>query len=132
MIDGRLPVAPKVLFGIVDVRDAADLHIAAMMAPEAAGQRFIAVSGAPLSLIQIAGTLRGLGSIGSRAPVWQPPDWAVPAMARFLPPLRQFVSRIGMPRLASSDKARTVLGWSPRPVEETIAATAESLVALNQ
>jgi nucleoside-diphosphate-sugar epimerase len=29
----------------------------------------------------------------------------------------------------SSEKARTTLGWSPRPVEETIVDCAQSLIA---
>src|SRR3954449_2004674 len=43
LIDGSMPGTPKVAFGVVDVRDVADLHVRAMQAPEAAGERFLAM-----------------------------------------------------------------------------------------
>lgn len=130
MLDGRMPFVPRVTFGLVDVRDVAALHIAAMTAPEAAGERFIAVSGEPLSMQQIAGVLRnGLGDAGRKAPKRQLPDWLVRLLARVLPPLRHFVPLLGVVRAASNAKARGLLDWQPRPPEETIIATAKSLLA---
>ena len=43
LIDGSMPGTPKVAYGLVDVRDVADLHVRAMTAPEAAGERFLAL-----------------------------------------------------------------------------------------
>ncbi len=52
-----------VYFGVVDVRDVADLHLRAMTAPAAKGERFIAISGETLSILDIAKILRrGTGS----------------------------------------------------------------------
>ena len=42
LLSGKIPGIPRLGFNVVDVRDVADLHICAMTAPEAAGQRFIA------------------------------------------------------------------------------------------
>jgi len=42
LLTGRIPGLPRLGFNFVDARDVADLHIRAMTAPEAAGQRFIA------------------------------------------------------------------------------------------
>jgi dihydroflavonol-4-reductase len=38
---------------------------------------------------------------------------------------------VGRFRHLSAEKARSVLGWSPRSTEETILATAESLLELS-
>ena len=46
LLDGAFPPElPEMWFGVVDVRDVADLHLRAMSDPSAAGGRFIAVEG---------------------------------------------------------------------------------------
>jgi hypothetical protein len=42
-MDGAVPGSPRLSFGVVDVRDVADLHIRAMTHPAAEGERFLAV-----------------------------------------------------------------------------------------
>ena len=49
-MDGALPGCPKLYFGIVDVRDVADLHIRAMAAPEAAGHPSLEKNGVPFGV----------------------------------------------------------------------------------
>ena len=44
LMDGSLPGAPRIHFGVSDVRDVADLHVRAMTHPRAAGERFLAVA----------------------------------------------------------------------------------------
>ena len=53
-----MPGAPKLYFGIVDVRDVADLHIRAMTSPAAKGERFLATSGDFVNVRQIAQMLK--------------------------------------------------------------------------
>ncbi|GLK72991.1 aldehyde reductase [Ancylobacter dichloromethanicus] len=131
LLDGTVPATPRVFFGLVDVRDVAELHVKAMTAPEAAGQRFLATSGDAVSLHQIARMLRdGLGPAGRRAPRFELPDLLVRLAALVSPTARLAVPRLGIRRSASSEKARALLGWSPRPPEEAILATAESLLRL--
>lgn len=131
MLDGHMPFAPRIYFGVVDVRDVAALHIKAMTAPEAAGERFIAVSGEPVSMYSVAAILRRkLGADAAKAPRMQLPDFLVRLMARFLPALRGVVPQLGIYRRASNVKAKRVLGWTPRPSEEAVIATATSLIAL--
>src|SRR3954471_23637798 len=43
LVDGSMPGTPKGAYALVDVRDVADLHVRAMQAPEAAGERFLAM-----------------------------------------------------------------------------------------
>jgi dihydroflavonol-4-reductase len=52
MLSGALPGCPRLGFGVVDVRDLADLHVRALTAPGIAGERFIA-SGKFLMLVDI-------------------------------------------------------------------------------
>ena len=53
-----MPGCPQLYFGVVDVRDVADLHLRAMTNPAANGERFIAVSGDVMSMLDIAIVLR--------------------------------------------------------------------------
>jgi dihydroflavonol-4-reductase len=121
--------APRIYFGVVDVRDVADLHLRAMTHPSAKGERFIAVSGDAISMVDIARMLRAhLGESARRVPRFQLPDWMVRLAARRDPAVRQLLPLLGKIRNATSEKARRILGWSPRSNEEAIVATAKSLV----
>jgi nucleoside-diphosphate-sugar epimerase len=117
--------------GYVDVRDVADLHLRAMTDPAAAGERFLAISGHSLWVREIAAILRDrLGDRASKVPTRELPVWTARALARVNPGLRLLRPQLGRNFDATSEKARRVLGWSPRPIEDTIADTAESLLAL--
>ena len=50
-------------------------------------------------------------------------------MALFDGGIRSIVGALGKRTELSSEKARTTLGWSPRPIEDTIAETGESLIS---
>ena len=131
MLNGGMRVAPPIWTNAVDVRDAADLHVRAMTAPQAAGQRYLALAGDPISFHEIAATLRSrLGAAAAKAPSGTAPAWLIRLMARFQPRLQELVPQLGVIRRASNAKARAELGWSPRPNEDTVAATGESLVRL--
>ena len=123
------PGCPQLYFGVVDVRDVADLHLRAMTDPAAKGQRFIAVSGEVMSMLDIAMVLRArLGSAARKVPTRQLPNWLVRCVALFDPGMRQLLPLLGNTRHATSAKAERVLGWKPRSREDAIAATAESLL----
>ena len=129
LMRGSPPATPRMYFGMVDVRDVADLHLTAMASPEAAGERFLAVAGEPVSMHEVAMILRThLGTAARRVPRFEAPDFAVRTMARFSPAMRQVVPQLGKKRRASSRKAREILHWSPRSNEDLIISTAESLL----
>jgi dihydroflavonol-4-reductase len=50
-------------------------------------------------------------------------------MGLFDPGIRSIANQLGVRVELSSEKARRVLGWSPRPADETIVDTARSLLA---
>jgi dihydroflavonol-4-reductase len=126
MLNG-MPGVPRLGFSFVDVRDVADLQIRAMTAPEAAGERFLA-AGPFLWLSEVAEILRDrLGPAAAKVPRRTVPNLLVRAMARFDPGLRSVVGELGQKVTYSSAKAGTRLGWSPRPMEQTIVDCAQSL-----
>jgi dihydroflavonol-4-reductase len=130
LLDG-MPGVPRIYFGIVDVRDLAQLQLLAMLADAAEGQRFLAVGDGVVSLLDVAAILRRrLGSAASRVPRRQFPDWALRFMAPFNPQARAVLPQLGIIRRSSGEKARRLLGWRPRPYEETIVDTANSLIEL--
>jgi dihydroflavonol-4-reductase len=128
LMDGA-PGCPQLYFGVVDVRDVADLHLRAMTDAAAKGERFIAVSGGVMSMLDIAKVLKArLGDAAKKVPTRQLPNWSVRFVALFDPRMRQLLPLLGNIRHATSAKAERVLGWKPRSREDAIAATAESLV----
>ena len=123
-----MPGVPRIGWSFVDVRDVADLHVLAMTAPEAGGERFIAVQRF-LWMSEVARILRDrLGDEADRVPRREVPNLLVRAMGLFDPGVRAITSQLGRRVELSSEKARTMLGWAPRPVEETIVECARSLL----
>lgn len=125
-----IPGTPKVGFSFVDARDVADLQVKAMTAPEAGGQRFIAVAEF-LWMAEVAATLRReLGEDAAKVPTRSVPNLLVRVMALFDPGIRSITNQLGKKLTYSSAKAETTLGWAPRPLEQTIAETGRSMVDL--
>lgn len=124
-----MPGAPQLYFAVVDVRDVAELHLLAMTSPQARGERFIAVSGLSMPMIEVANMLRAnLGGAAKKVPTRQLPNWLVKGLALLSPQVKSLVPLLGNIRNATSAKAQRVLGWKPRSPEEVITATGESLV----
>jgi len=131
LMDGAMPGTPKLYFGIVDVRDVADLHIRAMTSPAAKGERFLAVAGDFLSIQEIAKILKArMGEVAARVPVRELPNWMVRLAALRDPALKIITPELGKKKNATNEKARRMLGWVPRSNEDALVATAESLVKL--
>jgi len=131
LLRGSIPATPRMYFGMVDVRDVATLHLAAMTSPAAAGKRFLAVAGETVSMHDVAMILRShLGTAARRVPRFELPDFAVRTLALFSPAMHQVVPQLGKKRRASSLKAQRELHWSPRSNEELVVATGESLLRL--
>jgi dihydroflavonol-4-reductase len=131
LLDGSMPAVPKIYFGLVDVRDVADLHLRAMTSPAAKGERFIAVAGETFSILDIAKILRRrLGASAARVPRFEAPNWVVRLAARRIPLLANALPQLGKVRRSSGAKARNLLRWTPRGDEEIILSTAESLIRL--
>ena len=131
LMTGALPGSPRLCFGVVDVRDVVDLHLRAMTHPAARGERFLAVAGDFLWMAEMARMLKSrLGADARRVPTRQLPNWMVRLASLRDPAIKVILPELGKSKNASNEKARRLLGWSPRSNEEALAATAESLLRL--
>jgi len=130
MLDGR-PGYPKIRTCVVDVRDVADLHLRAMRDPAANGERFLATTGKSMLLADIAKVLKeGMGGAGQRVSTKSLPSLLIRSMALTNPAMKALVPLLDSDLDASGEKAQRLLGWAPRPREEAILASGESLVRL--
>jgi nucleoside-diphosphate-sugar epimerase len=131
MLGGKMPGFPDIWIPIVDVRDVASAHILAMQTPDAAGQRFLLSSGPVMALKEIGATLRSaLGDAASQVPTKPIPSADIRAAAVASVEMRAIVPDLGYQKRMSNERARTVLGWTPRPSEDAIVASGRSLLAL--
>jgi dihydroflavonol-4-reductase len=130
LLDGSMGACPDIGFGVVDVRDVADLHVRALAAPNMAGERFIA-SGPFLKLREIADILRAqLGAEAREVTTRNMADWMVRVAALFNPLAKAVVGELGSVRNLDASHAKAVLGWAPRPVQQSIVDTARCLIDL--
>lgn len=108
IVEGHIKENAPFTFGAVDVRDAADIHIKAMLHPEAAGQRFLATSEGAMSFYDVAELIKKerpklAGKIATMQPT----------------PVEEYTQM-------TNKKAAETLGWKPRTREEAILASVDS------
>ncbi len=109
ILKGNLEYTPTFTMGVVDVRDVADVHIKAMLHPQANGERFIATSEGVMSFYDVAELFKK-----------ERPQYS--STIKHLEPIgREFYKEI------SNNKARTILHWNPRSREEALLASVDSL-----
>ncbi|MFI6875394.1 NAD-dependent epimerase/dehydratase family protein [Streptomyces sp. NPDC050400] len=124
MLTGAMPGVPRIGLEVVDVRDLADIHIRAMTSPKAAGERFLA-TGEFIWMADMAKTLKEeLGRDGEKVSTQEIPDEVV----RANPAMGEIAPALGRRNRHTTDKARTVLDWQPRPARDTVIDCARSLL----
>lgn len=131
ILTGELPGYPDVAVPIVDVRDVAAAHIAALTADGAAGERFLLSSqDDAVPLAEVGAQLRAaLGDRAARVPTALLSDDAVRAAAAGNPAMRPMAAELGYRKRVSIEKARRILGFRPRTWQEAVAAAGESMLA---
>jgi nucleoside-diphosphate-sugar epimerase len=128
LLRGQMAGIPRIGFEIVDVRDLADIHLRAMLAPVAAGERFLA-TGEFLWMSEIAQTLReSCGAAAAKVPTVEVTDDQVRKLAETRPELREIAVALGRRNRHSIEKARRLLDWVPRPARQTVADCGRSLI----
>ncbi|WP_375400821.1 NAD-dependent epimerase/dehydratase family protein [uncultured Amnibacterium sp.] len=112
MFGGHMPLAPRQRFGIVDVRDVASAHLAAMVTPDAAGKRYLLLADGPSTTwLGVAAVLREhFGALAEKVPTEEAPGDELP------------------PLVIHNERAKTELGFAPRPRETTIVETIENML----
>ena len=122
---GKMPLGVPIQFGYVDVRDVAAAHILAMQNPNSNGKRF-ALSEKDLWYKDVAKILRANGF--DKAPKFSVPVWITPLLAVFSKELRFSLPYVGRVRsVRDATNAKDILGWKPRPAEESIVEIAEQI-----
>lgn len=128
LLDGSASTLPRTGFSVVDVRDVATMHVAALLTPAAEGQRYIAASGY-LAFSDVADMLRA--AYPDRTVTYKSaPDWIVRLMARFGGPARQIINDIGVTRLFDGSKGEALLGRPYISPQEAVLSSAESVIGL--
>ena len=103
-----------------------------MTAPQAAGKRFIC-STEFYWMQEIAQILEAqYADRGYRIPTRAFPDFAARLIALFDGSVRRVLPTLGRRIDVSSARLKSTLDWHPRPVEEAIVDTAESLIQFDQ
>jgi nucleoside-diphosphate-sugar epimerase len=114
---------------IVDVRDVADLHIRAMTYPDANGERFIASADGQMSVLEIAALLKSkTPDVAKKISAIKIPNWVIYFAALFNKRANEGALFLRMSHNVSNQKAKQLLGWSPRSAEEAIIATGKSMM----
>jgi dihydroflavonol-4-reductase len=128
LLDGTTPAMPKNGFSIIDVRDVADMHVAALEKPEAIGQRYLATA-EYMPFPKVGEVLREAypdQKITARIV----PDWIIRLLAYFGGPIRQIINDIGNEKVFDGAKGERLMGHPYIPAKQTIIDTAESVKAL--
>jgi nucleoside-diphosphate-sugar epimerase len=129
LLNGDVPGCPNLVYGLVDVRDVASLHLLAMTNPAASGECFLAIAPPSMSVQDMATTLKErLPKVAKRATTRTVPGFLLRIVALFDPVLASVTPQLGKKKDCTNEKARKLLGWEPRSREDAIVATAESLV----
>lgn len=128
LLEGRTPAMPNNGFAVVDVRDVAALHVAALEKPESKGERYLATA-EYMPFHGVADILR------AEYPDWpitekRAPDWIIKLIARFGGPARQIIDDIGNEKHYDTTKSVALLGRPYISGREAILASAESAIRL--
>ncbi|WPV70447.1 hypothetical protein [Chitinophaga sp. LS1] len=97
---------------------------------QANGERFLALAGGTMSLLQIAQYIKNkMPAVGVKISTKPLADWKV-KLAALLgnQKAKAIAPLLGVNRNASNQKAIKVLGWAPRSNETAVLAAAESLI----
>jgi dihydroflavonol-4-reductase len=124
---GAVPMVANLTFSIVDVRDVARMHVAAMDQPESVGERFIASAG-DVSMVELAQLLADEypdRKISTR----KAPDFLIRSVATFVPMLRAVVGSLGTDNPIDGTKASTTFDFTYITPQEAVLESARYLVA---
>ena len=119
LLNNKMPALPDISFPVVDVRDVAAAHIAAMEKSEAAGNRHI-LTNRTLHIREFAKNIQE---------EFQPQGYTVPSQE--LPKsveIPELQSMLGKSVQYNNERMVKVLGIQPRPVEDSIVDTCYSLI----
>ena len=125
LVGGKLPMIPDVAMGMVDVRDIARLHVAALSTAKAAGRRFIAATAEPVAMAHVASVLRSAGF--AKVPTRKAPNFAIKLMSLFDREAKGMVPQLGKRIAYRNQETYDVLGWKPTSIDTSLVEMANAL-----
>jgi nucleoside-diphosphate-sugar epimerase len=128
LLDASTPALPSNGFSIIDVRDVADMHVAALETPEAIGQRYLATA-EYMPFPEVARVVHELYP-DRKVTMRTVPDWIIRIVALFGGPARQIINDIGNVKIFDGAKGEALLGRNYIPARQSIRDTAESAFKL--
>ncbi|NMA97976.1 MAG: NAD-dependent epimerase/dehydratase family protein, partial [Phyllobacteriaceae bacterium] len=128
LLDGSTPAMPRIGFAISDVRDVAEMHVAALRKPESIGERYLC-TGPYQRFDQVADILRRAYP-GHPITLKTVPDWIIKTLVVFGGPVRQIINDVGNEKHYDASKGEALLGRPLRSVEEAVLSAAESAIRL--
>ncbi len=128
LIKNEMPVAPPLKVGVVDVRDVAKMHIAALENDDSIGKRMILAE----NTYWMKEICTMINKNGHNAPTFTPPVFLVKFMANFDKTIRPVKPLLGVDVNFNTDLARTILNYDPIPIEQTIKDTSVFLESYDQ
>jgi dihydroflavonol-4-reductase len=128
LLDNSTPALPSNGFSIIDVRDVADMHIAALEKPESIGQRYLATA-EYMPFPEVAKIVRDAYP-SHKVTMRTVPDWIIRLVAMFGGPARQIINDIGNIKIFDGSKGQKLLGHPYISARKAILDTAESAFKL--
>jgi dihydroflavonol-4-reductase len=126
ILKGKDPMLPDLRFSIVDVRDVAQMHVAAIKNDSTKGERFLAAS-ETISFVGIAKYLKSIYP-KSKIKTGQAPTALIKLLSLFDGEIKSVLPLLGKPMITSNKKAQKLLGINFIPVEVSIKESAAYLV----
>jgi dihydroflavonol-4-reductase len=127
IVCGSIPKVPPTGFEIVDVRDVAEAHVAALDRDDLAGQRILLAAGYR-SMKQIAEVVQNAWP-DRKVPTDEMPNWLVHVFARFIPEMRTVERNLGVQRMMDGSLGEGLLVDGYRSPDESVFEGARSILA---
>ena len=125
MINGKMPMLPDLALNMVDVRDVARLHVTALTAPRAEGQRFIAATSEPIEFSTTAAILKQAGY--SKVSTRKAPTVVLRLMSLFSREAKGLLPMLGKKITLDTTSTSEILDWQPTSMEASVMDMAASL-----
>jgi len=127
MFEGDFPRVPKVAYPIVDVRDCAAIHVAAMTAKQAGGKRLMAASNT-LWFKDIGAILKEAYPQAKKIPDTDMPNIILRIVSLFDDRVKGILPDLGTFHIADADYVTNITQVIPRPAKEAILSSAKSMI----
>ncbi len=128
LLDGSTPALPNIGFAISDVRDVAEMHLAALRKQESIGERYLCTS--PYTRFSDVAAILRQDYPDRKITRQIVPDWILRLLARFGGPVRQIINDVGNEKHFDGGKGERLLGHAYHSVNEAVLSAAESAIRL--